>query len=401
MTEPGRSFTWAAARQRVHFLLEGGVVTDKIARMVHRALVIMTIISVACVVLQTVPEFAASFSLEFALVEALTVSIFVVEYVLRLWGAPDNITYHGMKPWRARLLYARSFAAVIDLLSILPPLIGWLNLVDPHLITLLRLFRFFKITRYSPGMRSLLAALKSEQRALFAFAVILLGLVLTTAGAMYAADPEHFESIPDAMWWAIVTLTTTGYGDVVPGTLPGRIVASATMILGVMMVALPVGIVATAFANELHKRDFVVNWAMLARVPLFAGLKADEIAEIMPYLRSRNVPAGAMIVRKGEAAQSMFFIASGEVSVEIPGGGIRLGEGQFFGEMAILRQSRRTADVRAVQATKLLVLDAADFHALVERNPDIGRRVTEVAEKRSEKKAKEDAAKAVQVPPKP
>ena len=401
MTETARSFTWAAGRQRVHFVMEGGVVTDRLAKLVHRILVLLTIASVVCVVLQTVPEFASAFALEFSIVEALTVAVFTVEYVLRLWCAPDNITYYGMKPWRARLLYIRSFQAVIDLLSILPPLVGWLNLADPHIVTLMRLFRFFKITRYSPGMRSLLAALKTEQRALFAFAVILLGLVLITAGAMYAVDAEHFESIPAAMWWAIVTLTTTGYGDVVPGTLPGRIVASATMILGVMMVALPVGIVATAFANELHKRDFVVNWAMLARVPLFAGLKADEIAEIMPYLRSRNVPAGAMIVRKGEVAQSMFFIAGGEVSVEIPGGGIRLGEGQFFGEMAILRQSRRTADVRAVQATKLLVLDAADFHALVERNPDIGRRVSEVAEKRGEKKAKEDAAKAALLPPKP
>ena len=379
-----------AARERVHFLLEGGAAHDSLAHFVHRFLVALTIISVTCVVLESVPEYKLQFSLLFAQIEIFTVVIFTAEYVFRMWSAPENIAYFGLKAWRARLKYAVTFPAVIDLLSILPLYLAFFIVGDVRILMLVRLFRFFKITRYSPGMRSLLAALKSEQRALFACGIILLGLVLVTAAAMHVAEPDKFPTIPEAMWWSIVTLTTVGYGDIVPDGLAGRLVATATMIMGVMMLALPVGIVATAFANEIHRRDFVVNWAMLARVPLFAGLDANEIAEIMPYLRSKTIAVGATIVRKGDAAQSMFFIASGEVSVEIPGGAIRLGEGQFFGEMAILRSSRRTADVRATQPTKLLVLDAADFHSLIERNPDIGVRVREVAEKRAQSKAREE-----------
>lgn len=387
-----RSFSWAAARQRVHFVLEGGVVNDRVSRFVHQFLVALTLVSVAGVVLDSVKEFRAGYGQYFAPLELFAVIVFTTEYLVRLWSAPENIAYHNQKSWRARLHYSVTFSAVIDLLSILPLYLSVFIADDFRVLMLIRVFRFFKVTRYSPGMRSLLAALKSEQRALFACAVILLGLVLVTAAAMHVVEPDPFDSIPKAMWFSIVTLTTVGYGDLAPQTVGGRMIASATMIMGLMMVALPVGIIATAFANEIHRRDFVVNWAMLARMPLFSSLKADEIAEIMPYLRSKTVAAGNMVVRKGEVAQSMFFITSGEVSVEIPSGSIRLGEGQFFGEMAILRQSRRSADVRATQVTKLLVLDAADFHSLVERNPDIGRRVSEVADKRATTKPHEPPA---------
>src|SRR5262245_50075893 len=101
------------------------------------------------------------------------------------------------------------------------------------------------------------------------------------------AQPEKFGTIPAAMWWPIVTLGTIGYGDVVPVTALGRVVASITIFVGLIMVALPIGIVATAFADEIHRRDFVVTWGMVARVPLFAELEATEIADIMRTRRSR------------------------------------------------------------------------------------------------------------------
>src|SRR5260370_27175474 len=114
---------------------------------------------------------------------------------------------------------------------------------------------------------------------------------------------------------------------------------------------------------------------MIAAVPLFRSLNATEIADIMRYLRAQTVPAEATIVRRGDPAHSMYFIASGEVEIALQGGSVRLTEGQFFGEMGLLRKTLRSATVRAVQSTKLLVLDAADFHALIERNADIGRRI--------------------------
>jgi voltage-gated potassium channel len=181
-----------------------------------------------------------------------------------------------------------------------------------------------------------------------------------------------------------VTLTTVGYGDVVPVTLAGRIIAGFTMMLGLMMLALPIGIVSTAFAEQIHRREFVVTWGMIARVPLFSKLSAAEIAEVMNCLRAQSVPAHTIVVRRNDPATSLYFIAGGEVEVEAGTGHIRLGEGQFFGEMALLRQRRRTATVRSTLATKLLVLDAADLHGLMERNPLIRETLETTARTREE-----------------
>jgi voltage-gated potassium channel len=232
-----------------------------------------------------------------------------------------------------------------------------------------------------------MAALDAERKALFASSIVLFGLVLIAAAAMHLvehdAQPDKFGSIPESMWWAIVTLTTVGYGDVVPVTVLGRIVAGFTMLAGLMMLALPIGIVANAFAEEIHRREFVVTWGMIARVPLFSSLSASEIAEVMNYLRAQTVPTDTIIVRRGEAASCMFFIASGGVEVEAREGSIKLGEGQFFGEMALLKRTRRTATVRSLEPTKLLVLEIGDLQSLMERNPEIGHRIEAIAEERN------------------
>jgi voltage-gated potassium channel len=181
------------------------------------------------------------------------------------------------------------------------------------------------------------------------------------------------------MWWAIVTLGTIGYGDVVPVTPLGRVIAAATIFAGLIMVALPVGIVATAFANEIHRRDFVVTWGMVARVPLFSELNAAEIADIMRLLRAQQVEAGEVLARRGEPAHSMYFVAAGEVEIELKHQRVRLGAGHFFGEIATLRRTRRSATITAITRVSLLVLDAHDLHALMEREQRIAERIREVA----------------------
>jgi voltage-gated potassium channel len=186
------------------------------------------------------------------------------------------------------------------------------------------------------------------------------------------------------MWWAIQTIATVGYGDVTPHTPIGRVIASVAMVMGFVMLGLPVGIVATAFAEEIHRRDFVVTWSMVAKAPLFSTLDASAIAEIMRYLRAQSLPAGALVVRRGEPAHSMYFIAAGEVEIELAEGAVRLGEGQFFGEIALLRKTSRSANVRAVTPTKLLVLDAFDLHVFTQRNPEVARRIEAVAASRAE-----------------
>ena len=148
------------------------------------------------------------------------------------------------------------------------------------------------------------------------------------------------------------------------------------------MMALPVGIIATAFADEIHRRDFVVTWGMVARVPLFSGLDAAEIADIMRLLRAQPVEPGGVIVRRGDPAHSMYFIAAGEVEIELADKRVRLDVGHFFGEIAVLRHARRSANVTAITRTNLLVLDAHDFHVLMERDPRLAQRVHEVVRAR-------------------
>ena len=184
------------------------------------------------------------------------------------------------------------------------------------------------------------------------------------------------------MWWAVVTLGTVGYGDIVPVTALGRIVAAATIFCGLIMVALPIGIVATAFSNEIHRRDFVVTWGLVARVPLFSELLASEIAQIMNLLRAQKAEPGAVIVKRGEPAHSMYLIAAGEVEIRLAHSRIRLEPGQFFGEIAALRRTLRSATVTATKPTSLLVLDAGDLALLMESNPRIAARVNDVARHR-------------------
>ena len=375
----------ARLRRGIHITLDGGG-SDLPSRIVHGALVLLVCASVMSVVLETVPSLAQHYGLAFFIIEAIAVTAFSIEYILRLWSAPDHTPFSDLTPLQARLRFAMSPSALVDLLSVLPFYLGFFLPTDLRVLVLLRLLRFFKLARYSPGMRSLMAALEAERKALFASSIVLLGLVLIAAAAMHLveheAQPDKFGSIPDAMWWAVVTLTTVGYGDVVPITLAGRIVAGFTMLAGLMMLALPIGIVANAFAEEIHRREFVVTWGMLARVPLFSSLTASEIAEVMNYLRAQTVPAGTVIMRRGEAATCMYFIAQGSVEIETLKGPVRLDEGHFFGEKALLRKTHRTATVRTVEPSKLLVLEAGDLHALMERNSEIAERIESVARER-------------------
>jgi voltage-gated potassium channel len=255
-----------------------------------------------------------------------------------------------------------------------------------RVILLFRIVRFLKLARYSPALRSLLEALYSERRALFGCVVILAGATLVTASFIHVAErevqPEKFGTIPDAMWWSIVTLGTIGYGDVVPVTPLGKIIAAITILCGLVMIALPVGIIATAFSEQIHRRDFVVTWGMVARVPLFAGLDAVAIADIMRLLRAQTVNAGDVIVRRGDKAHSMYFIAGGKVDIQLAGRHIILGVGHFFGEIAVLRHARRSATATAATRANLLVLDASDFHTLMEQDKRIAERVHAVVRER-------------------
>ncbi|MGE0565601.1 MAG: cyclic nucleotide-gated ion channel [Pseudolabrys sp.] len=379
----------AAGRTRLrgYEVLERGAFDDPLSRAVDRFLVALIVINLVAVVLESVPSIGQRYPLTFWTIELFSLAVFTIEYLIRLWTAVEHPPLRHMSPLRARLAYATSAPGLIDLIAVAPFWLAPLLPEDLRVLLVFRLVRLLKISRYSPAMRSLLDVLYRERRALFGCLVILFGMALVAATLIHLAErhvqPDKLGTIPDALWWALVTLTTVGYGDVVPLTVGGKIIATGVVVLGLVIIALPVGIIATAFADQIHRRDFVVTWSMVARVPLFAELNAGEISDVMQLLRAQTVDAGEIIVRRGNVAHSMYFIAAGEVEIDLKKKEkVRLGVGHFFGEVAVLRRARRSATVTALSRTSLLVLDAQDLRALMKRDPRIARRIKEIVERR-------------------
>jgi voltage-gated potassium channel len=374
-------------KRRTFEILEANAGGDRVAQWVGIAIIVLIVINLTAVVLETVPELRASYGSLFVAIELITVALFAIEYGLRIWVADLHGPLLKYGPLGARLHYMIHPGAVIDALAIVPTLIGFVfDVFDVNVLVIFRLLRFLKLARYSPGMRSLVNAVASERRALMASGVIMAGLVVTAASLMHwiegAIQPDRFGSIPAAMYWAVTTLTTVGYGDAVPVTAAGKALAGVVMLFGFCMFALPVGIIATAFAREIHQRDFVITWSMVARVPLFAELNAGEIAEVTRLLTAQSVEPGTIVTYAGDPAHSMYFIASGTVEVDLPDAKIRLSDGDFFGEIAVLRKATRSADIVALTHCRLLLLDADDLHHLMNRKPGIAAHIRSVARAR-------------------
>ena len=312
--------------------------------------------------------------------------VFALEYAARLWSVVGH-SPRKQSPARDRLEYAlvqprhhrsagvsagvdradrRRAASTLVLLGVLP---------------------FFKLVRYSPAMRSLLAALHAERRTLVGCLVILAGAVLVFASLLYAIEhdvqPDKFGTIPQAMWWAIVTLGTVGYGDVVPVTPLGKLVSVFAIIGGLTMIALPVAIISTAFADEVQAARFRRHLG-------HAGAGAAVLASLAPPRSPTScgccgrstIESGEILVRRGDAASSMYFITAGEVEIELPNQRVRLSDGTFFGEIALLHRTKRSGTVTATRKTRLLALDAQDFHALIERMPALAAHVHKTAKAR-------------------
>jgi voltage-gated potassium channel len=247
----------ATLRRRMCELLEHTHREDFATRAVDVGLILLIFANGVAVVLESVPGIERDHSTFFVRFELFSIVVFTVEYVLRLWSILELDNPKYKHPLWGRLRYAASPLAIVDLLAILPFYLSCLLPVDLRVLRVLRLVRVFKLTRYSAGMNLLLAALRQELSAIGAALFVLLLLVIASSLAYLAeheAQPQSFGTIPQAMWWAIVTLTTVGYGDVVQIMPWGKVVGGLIGVIGIGMVALPAGLLASGFSEQLHER---------------------------------------------------------------------------------------------------------------------------------------------------
>jgi voltage-gated potassium channel len=235
---------------RVWATLEPVGEASRLARIVGGVIATVILLAVTATVLQSERALATRYRPAFITAEVAFLTIFAVEYALRLWAAGADPRYQGV---RGRLRWALTFWAVVDVLAILPGLLWWLD-VDLRFVRAVRLIRLFRLGRYSRGLRMLATALRASGRQLtVAFSGVLVLLLFASVALYYAErsmQPDAFGSIPSAMWWGVCTLTTVGYGDVVPITTVGRILAGGIAVLGVGTFAVPAGILAATFEQS-------------------------------------------------------------------------------------------------------------------------------------------------------
>jgi voltage-gated potassium channel len=245
-------------RRRVYHMLGGEGHNDLWVKVVDMALV--SLISINCIfsILETVQSLSVVHGHIFHDFDICSVLIFSVEYVLRVWTAVEMEDSRFHHPVFGRLRYMLTPLALVDLVAILPFYFGIFFEVDLRAMRVLRLLRVFKLTRYSQAMTVMVSVLRQEARAigavLFVFGVILVFIASLMYLLEHPAQPLVFSDIPAAMWWTVVTMTTLGYGDMIPITALGRVVGGFTAILGVGMIALPAGVLASGFGEQLRLR---------------------------------------------------------------------------------------------------------------------------------------------------
>jgi voltage-gated potassium channel len=248
------------------------------------------------------------------------------------------------------------------------------SIYDLRMLRLFRLFDVFSQSRFLLPTNTLIKTIIKQRNALLGSQIMVISILLVVSTFIYflesSVQPDVFGSIPSTMWWGIATLTTVGYGDVVPMTDLGKLLASFTMLVGIGMFALPAAILASAYYEEIQKKNFLVSFEAIASVPLFQELPIGAVGKINEKLEVVLVSEHETIFSKGDEADSMFIIEYGKVKVEIENP-VYLVAGDYFGEMGLLGNVPRNATITAADDTKLLELTKSDLAELSEEHPGL------------------------------
>ena len=245
-------------RKRTFEILEVAKKDDRLSVIMDILLISLISLNVLSLILETLPSMKHEYTGFFDGFEMISVIIFSVEYIARVWCSVENAGRNFSHPVWGRIRYMLTPMALIDLIVIMPLYLGLFFTVDLRFMRVLRLLRVFKLTRYSASMSLLLQVLADELKSIGAALFVLCMLIIIASSLIYFAEhavqPDKFSSIPAAMWWAIVTMTSVGYGDVVPVTVLGKVLASIISIISIGIVALPAGLLASGFSEAIRQR---------------------------------------------------------------------------------------------------------------------------------------------------
>jgi voltage-gated potassium channel len=246
-------------KYRVYKLLHPELHASKWDRVFNLFIITLILLNVIAVMAETVPIVYAEYRSFFDYFDIFTVMIFTAEYILRVWSCNHDEKYRH--PVYGRLRYISSPGAIIDLLAILPFYLHVFIGFDLRVLRILRLFRFlrlFRLTAYMKATRLIINVFKSTFNELMLSLVLALFLIIISSSFVYFAEhpaqPKVFTSIPETIWWSVITLTTVGYGNMIPITIAGKIFTSIILIAGVALFALPAGIITAGFLEESRKQ---------------------------------------------------------------------------------------------------------------------------------------------------
>ena len=247
-------------RRRVYEIINKADDGDTLSRLFDGLIMTMIFLSILSIVLESFENLNTKYFHCFRTFEVISVSVFAIEYLLRIWTA-DFLYPHSKHP---RLKYIFSMMALIDLCAILPFFLPFIS-VDlrflrmTRLFRLFRLFRVFKLGRYFDALMVIISVIKQTASQLIVSVVLCLFVMLFSAIVMYTVEnpvqPEQFPNVISSLWWAICTLTTVGYGDIYPLTPIGRFLTSIISLVGIGVVAIPTGIIAAGFSSAIEKKE--------------------------------------------------------------------------------------------------------------------------------------------------
>jgi voltage-gated potassium channel len=301
-------------RQKVYAMFNPSPTSGHLHSIIDNVIVISVLVSVICVILETVSWIHQPLEREFWVIEVVTVVIFSIEYCARLYSCCEEKEYRH--PVMGRIKYMFTLSVLIDLLAIFPFYIGLVfqQTLDLRFLRVFRLARLLKLTRYTGTINTLYKAVMREARVLIAAAFMMILLVILTASLGFEfehnAQPANFDSIPSAMYWAVITLSSVGYGDMVPVTPIGRTMTAIISLIGIGIFAIPAGLMASAFTDQLRIdrevfenefRDLILKGKLSLHDKEALSLEAERLHLNQDNIEAITTRVKQELIQSGEA----------------------------------------------------------------------------------------------------